>query len=112
TVSPFARAFDAVGGGRPWRASDGAVVADMWRARWFTDIGRWELDMTRPDGTLVPIDDGNPDDAYYFGALPSTSPNASAYAWRWANAADLSDSVPFESNGDVDMAADEIVTYD
>ena len=77
-VVPFARAYDAVARGRAWRARDGSVVRSMWRAQWFTDIGRWELDMTRPDGTLVPIDDGNPDDAYYFGALPSTTPDASA----------------------------------
>ena len=59
-------------------------MRDIWTSKWFTAIGRWELDMTRPDGTLVPFDDANVDDAYFFGALPSTSPDAGAYAWRWS----------------------------
>jgi hypothetical protein len=111
-VLPFARAYSAVAHGRAWQTRAGAVVADIWTSKWFTEIGRWELDMTRPDGTLAPFDDSNVDDAYYFGALPSTSPDASAYAWRWATAASTSASVPYESTGDVDLAADEIVTFD
>ncbi len=111
-VVPFARAYDAVAHGRSWQTQGGTVVDDIWTSKWFTAIGRWELDMTRPDGTLAPFDDSNVDDAYYFGALPSTAPDAGAYAWRWATAASTSASVPYESNGDVDLAADEIVTFD
>jgi Heparinase II/III-like protein len=111
-VVPFARAYDSLSGGAAWQTASGSRIESIWRSRWFTEIGRWELDMTRPDGTLVPIDDGNVDDAYYFGALPSTSKYASAYAWRWANAAALSASVPYESGGSVDMSADSIVTFD
>ncbi len=110
-VVPFARAFDQVGRGRAWQTRTGVVVDDIWTATWFTDIGRWELDMTQPDGTVAPFDDSNVDDAYFFGALPSTDPNAGAYAWRWANTASTSASVPYESTGNVDLAADEIVTF-
>ena len=111
-VVPFARAYNSVAQGRSWQTRTGAVVNDIWTSGWFTAIGRWELDMTRPDGTLTPIDDGNVDDAYFFGALPSTAPDAGAFAWRWATAATTSASVPYESNGNVDLAADEIVTFD
>jgi hypothetical protein len=111
-VLPFARALNQVAGGRSWRTRDGRVVRDIWTAPWFTAIGRWELDMTRPDGTLVPFDDANVDDAYFFGALPSTSPDASAYAWRWSTTGAASAALAYESAGNVDLAADEIVTYD
>lgn len=83
----IARAYSAVAHGRGWQTRAGTVVADIWTSKWFTEMGRWELDMTRPDGTLAPFDDSNVDDAYYFGALASTSPDAGAYAWRWATAA-------------------------
>ena len=111
-VVPFARAYNAVAGGRGWRTRAGTVIHDVWTARWFTAIGRWELDMTRPDGTLAPFDDGNVDDAYFFGALPSTSSDGAAFAWRWSTAVASSASVPYESAGNVDLAADEIVTFD
>lgn len=111
-VVPFARAYNSVAGGRSWRTRTGAVVNDIWTAKWFTAIGRWELDMTRPDGTVAPFDDGNVDDAYFFGALPSSSPDAAAFAWRWSTAATTSGSVPYESTHNVDLAADEIVTFD
>ncbi len=111
-VVPFARAYDAVSNGAAWQPFGHGSIESIWRSRWFTEIGRWELDMTRPDGTLAPIDDSNVDDAYFFGALPSSSPYASAYAWRWANTPTSSASVPYESNGNVDLAADEIVTFD
>ena len=111
-VVPFARAYDAVSSGRRWQSPADQTIESLWRSRWFTEIGRWVLDMTRPDGTLVPIDDGNVDDSYYFGALPSTSKYAGAYSWRWANAAALSASVPYESGGNVDMSADSIVAFD
>ncbi len=111
-VVPFTRAFDAVGHGRSWLTGSGDLVHDIWTAKWFTDIGRWELDMTRPDGTVAPFDDSNVDDAYFFGALPPTSRDAGAYSWRWSSAATTSASVPYESSGNVDLAADEIVTFD
>ena len=111
-VVPFARAFHHVGGGAGWARPDGSVVADLWTAPWFTALGRWELDLTRPDGTLVPIDDGNVNDAYYFGLLPSTDPNAGAYAWRWTTVPDTSASTAFESDGNVDLSTDQIVTFD
>ncbi len=111
-VLPFARAYHHVAGGAGWARADGSVVADLWTAPWFTALGRWELDLTRPDGTLVPIDDGNVDDAYYFGLLPSTDANASAYAWRWMTVPNTSASQPFESEGNVDLSTDQIVTFD
>ena len=38
----------------------------------------WMLDTTLPDGTMAPIDDGNPGRSYYFGALPSDLPDTAA----------------------------------
>lgn len=111
-VVPFARAYHAVALGAAWANADGSSVADIWSASWFRSLGRWELDMTRPDGTLVPIDDGNVDDAYYFGLLPSDDRDAAAFAWRWVNAGTSIGSSQYESGGNVDLSTDQIVTYD
>jgi hypothetical protein len=65
------------------------------------------LDTTVPDGGMAPIDDGNPNRSFYFGALPPWLPETSAYYWRWAHAPQ-----PYDTDGAVDMGADAIVTYD
>ncbi len=111
-VLPFARAFHHVAGGAGWARADGPVVENFWTAPWFSALGRWELDLTRPDGTLIPIDDGNVDDAFYFGLLPTTDANADGFSWRWANVPNTSASQPFESEGNVDLSTDQIANFD
>lgn len=104
---PFARAWDRLVDGADWPARGGITVPSPWRHPLFRRSYRWMLDMTFPDGALVPIDDGNPGRSFYFGAAPADPEDAAAFAWRWANAP-----TPFETDGNVDMAPDAIVHYD
>lgn len=103
---PFARAWDALVGGRPWPAGD-LEVPSLWRHPLFSRSLRWMLDMTLPDGSLAPIDDGNPGRSFYFGATAADAADAAAFAWRWAQAPS-----PLETEGSVDLAADALVAYD
>lgn len=104
-ILPFARAWDRLVG-RDWVAGD-LTIPNFWRHPLFLRSQRWVLDMTLPDGSLAPFDDGNPGRAYYFGAAPLESDTAAAFAWRWANAPAI-----YEADGSVDLAADAIVNFD
>ncbi len=103
---PMARAWDRLSGGTAWRAGD-VDVPSLWRHPVFVRSQRWMLDMTLPDGSLAPIDDGNPGRSHMFGALSPSLSDSSAYRWRWANAP-----TPFETDGNVDLGADAIVAGD
>ncbi|MBX3026445.1 heparinase II/III family protein [bacterium] len=101
---PFWRAWDRLVDGGSWLV-EGIEVPSYWRHPLLARSLRWALDMTLPDGSLAPVDDGNPYRCYYFGAAPSV--DAAAAAWRWANCP-----APFDSDGNVTLAPDAIVTYD
>jgi hypothetical protein len=103
---PLARAWERHIGPGSYRV-DGIDVPSPWRHPLFARSQRWMLDTTLPDGTQAPIDDGNTNEAYYFGVLPSFLPETSAYYWRWSHAPRL-----YETDGHVDLGADAIVTYD
>jgi hypothetical protein len=103
---PFARAWDRLVGGAAWDA-DGVSVPSPWRHPLFRRGQRWLLDMTLPDGSLAPQDDGNPGRAYYFGAAPADPADLAAFAWRFANAP-----APFEGDGNVDLGPDTLVVFD
>jgi len=103
---PFARAWDHLVEGRAWPAGD-VEIPSLWRHPLFARSLRWAFDMTLPDGSLAPIDDGNPGRSYYFGATPAAAAEAAAFAWRWANAPS-----PLETEGSVDLAADALVAHD
>lgn len=103
---PFARAWDRLVGGRTWPVG-GIEIPSLWRHPLFTRSLRWAFDMTLPDGSLAPIDDGNPGRSFYFGAAPAAAVDAAALAWRWANAPSR-----LETEGSVDLAADALVVYD
>ncbi len=102
---PFARAWDRLLGGAdyPLEAFD---FRSPWRDPLFHRTLRWMLDVTLPDGTLAPTDDGNPGRSYYFGLLPKGDMTPHHY-WRYAHT-----TRPFETDGNVDLAADALVTYD
>ena len=103
---PFARAWDRLVGGADWPAR-GVSVPSLWRHPLFARTQRWMLDMTLPDGSMAPIDDGNPGRSYYFGALPPGLADAAAYRWRWAHSP-----TPYEADGNVDLGLDAIVAGD
>jgi hypothetical protein len=103
---PFWRAWDRLMDGAPYEA-DGLVLPSMQSHPLFERFMRWMLDMTLPDGSLAPLDDGNPGRSYYFGAIPPILPQAPAFYWRWARAPR-----PYETDGNIDLAADALVVYD
>ena len=103
---PFLRAWDRLTGGAAVVVG-GRTLPSLYRDPASRATQRWLLDMTLPDGSLAPIDDGNVGFSYYWGALPQDGPDAPAYAWRWANAP-----VPYDSDGSIDLAADQIVAFD
>ena len=101
---PFWRAWDRLVDGAPWMAR-GVEVPSLWRHPLLARGLRWALDMTLPDGSLAPVDDGNPGRCYYFGAAPNA--DAAAAAWRWANCP-----APYDTDGNVSLAADALVAFD
>jgi len=106
-ILPLARAWNRLLGGRPHVTAAGLEIRDFWTDPLFARTARWMLDMTLPDGSLAPVDDGNPGRSYYFGLLPPLAAMRAAFAWRWQNAP-----APFEVEGNIDLAADAIVAYD
>jgi hypothetical protein len=103
---PFLRALDRLVGPAPLLARGGVVVPNLWRHPLFERLQRWLVDTTLPDGTLAPIDDGNPGKSYYF-ALLSHLADAPLHHWMAARTA-----TPFESEGSIDLSADMICGYD
>lgn len=103
---PFARAWDRLVGGRSWRVGD-LEIPSLWRHPLFSRLQRWMLDMTLPDGSLAPFDDGNPGLSYYFGAVPPGLPDAAAFAWRAGRSP-----APWNTDGNVDLGPDTIVLGD
>lgn len=101
---PFWRAWDRLVDGSDWLAR-GVVVPSHWRHPLLARGLRWTLDMTLPDGSLAPQDDGNPGRCYYFGAAPAGG--EPAYGWRWQNCP-----TSYDTDGNVSLAADAIVNYD
>lgn len=104
---PFGRAWDRLLDGRTYSATTrGLEIPSLWSHPLFLRGQRWVLDVTLPDGSLAPFDDGNPGRSYYFGLAPG-SELASAFAWRWINTP-----APYYADGNVDLAADAIVAFD
>ncbi|MCP3985095.1 MAG: hypothetical protein GY723_11950 [bacterium] len=103
---PFARTWDRLFGGAVVSVGERSYPS-LWRHPVTSRQLRWLLDMTLPDGSLVPQDDANVGRSHYFGAYPTTHPDAAAFAWRWANAPS-----PFETDGNVDLGPDAIAIYD
>ncbi len=103
---PFARAWNHAAHGQSWDVG-GRQIHDLWTSPGYRRTHQWLLDTTLPNGALAPIDDGNVDFSYYFGAAPTDASNAAAFAWRWANAP-----TPYDTDGSVDLSADSVIAYD
>lgn len=103
---PFARAWSRANHAQTWDVG-GRLIPDLWTSPLYRQTQRWLLDMTLPNGALAPVDDGNIDFSYYFGAAPTDPKDAAAFAWRWANAP-----TPYDTEGSVDLAADSLIAYD
>ena len=105
-LAPLISIWDRFLGPEPWTAR-GIDVPSPSRTDLFRRTQRWMMDTTLPDGTMAPIDDGNPGRSYYFGVLPSDLPDAAAGYWRWADTPQ-----PFEVDGSIELGPDTIVAYD
>lgn len=105
---PFARAWHGVVGA-PIPLANGDMFPDLWRDPVFLRTHRWVLDMSLPDGSFAHIDDGNVGRVHYFGALPPDPDPGwdEAYAWRWDRSP-----ARFETDGNIDLGADSLITYD
>ena len=106
-LHPVLRAWDRLVDGRTWQAN-GLEFPSLWRHPLFRASQRWALDMTLPDGSKPPLDDSFVERSYPFGTAPRPDDPAlaAAFAWRWANAPE-----PYQSSGNVDLAADAIVNF-
>ena len=93
-------------GSSSWMAH-GIEVPAMASSALFARTQQWMLDTTLPDGTMAPIDDGNPGRSYYFGVTPAGLPTTAAGYWRWADTPQ-----PYETDGSIDLGPDTIVAYD
>ena len=105
-LAPLISIWDRFLGAAPWTAR-GIDVPSPSRTALFGRTQRWMMDTTLPDGTMAPIDDGNPGRSYYFGVLPSDLPDTAAGYWRWADTPQS-----FEVDGSVELGPDTIVAYD
>lgn len=106
SIAVYVGMWERLLGAADWTTASGRVVPALHHTELFARTADWMLAMTLPDGSLAPIDDAVTTESYFFGALPPL-PNASAYAWRWANATQ-----PFVNEGSTDLALDSIVNYD
>ena len=104
---PYLAVWQRFLGTSAWTTASGLTIPALAHEPQYARTQRWMLDMTVPDGSMAPIDDGNPGRSQYFGILPQWLPTASATNWRWADTPQ-----PFETDGNIDMSADAIVTYD
>lgn len=102
---PLLRAVDRLAGGAPGPVF-GLAQPNLWRHPLFARHQRWMIDMMLPDGSMAHIDDGNVGRGYYYGML-SDFAEAPAFAWAWQR-----QPVPYESEGSIDLAADQIVAFD
>jgi len=104
---PFLRAWDRIGGGAGWRTQAGLTVPSLWRHPQFAATQRWMIDLTLPDGTLAPFDDGNVGERMWFGAFDPTFPLASVMSGLWTAGGPSA-----ASDASIDMAPDQIAAFD
>jgi hypothetical protein len=102
---PLLFAVDRLAGGAAGPVF-GLPQPNLWRHPLFARHQRWMLDTTLPDGSMAHVDDGNVGRSYYYGMLSGFAEAAQLH-WAWANGR-----APFESDGSVDLSADQIVAYD
>lgn len=108
-VLPYLAVWERFLGDAAWTTRAGLVVPSYLHDPAFGRAQRWMFDTLVPDGTMAPIDDGNPGRSYYWGALPTTLPTSTraAAADRWPDTPQ-----PFETDGSIDLSVESIVAYD
>lgn len=106
-LAPYLAVWERFLGASSWTTVDGLTVPSLADTAQFARTQRWMLDLTLPDGSMAPIDDGNPGRSHFFGVSPSGLPTASAAAWRWARTPQ-----PYDTDGNIDLGPDVIATYD
>ncbi|MEZ5138548.1 MAG: heparinase II/III family protein [Acidimicrobiales bacterium] len=108
---PYLAGWEQALGAEAWTTAGGRVLPALAHHPLVARTVRWLGDLTLPDGSLAPIDDGNPGRSAPFGALPTSRPPlpglAAEAAWRWAEAPD-----PYAVDGNVDLTVESIAAYD
>lgn len=94
-------------GGSSWTTADGLVVPALGRHPLLERNLRWMLDTSVPDGTMAPIDDGNPGRSHFYGILPTWLGATSAGYWQWARTPQ-----PYDVDGNLALGPLAIATYD
>jgi hypothetical protein len=104
---PFLRAWHDINDGRSWTTQDGLTLPSLWGHPQFHAMQQWMIDTSLPDGTHANFDDSNVGQGFWHGAFPPSFPGAREQYWRWQTGVRAHD-----SDASIDMAADQIVTFD
>jgi len=90
-----------------WTTESGLVLPALVDHPLLARNHRWMLDTAVPDGTMAPIDDGNPGRSFFHGVLPDGTPTLAAGYWQWARTPQ-----PYDIDGNISLGPDAIVAYD
>lgn len=104
---PYLAVWDRFLGDGAWTTEAGLEIPDLGATEIFARSQRWMLDTSVPDGTMAPIDDGNPGRSHFYGALPTDLPTTAAGYWQWARTPQ-----PYDVEGNVFLGPFAIVAYD
>ncbi len=104
---PYLATWERFLGDAAWTTESGLVIPDLGATDLFARSQRWMLDTSVPDGTMAPIDDGNPGRSHFYGALPADLPTTAAGYWQWARTPQ-----PYDVEGNVHLGPFAIAAYD
>lgn len=106
-LAPYLAVWDRFLGASSWTTEAGLVIPSLAHHPLLERNLRWMLDTSVPDGTMAPIDDGNPGRSHFYGVLPPwLGATASGY-WQWARTPQ-----PYDVDGNLALGPLAITTYD
>ncbi len=90
-----------------WTTEDGLEIPSLVDHPLLARTHRWMLDTSVPDGTMAPIDDGNPGRTHFWGAVDPSTPTTAEGYWQWSRTPQA-----FDIDGNITLGPDVIATYD
>jgi hypothetical protein len=112
---PMARAWDSWLQGASWPVAEDTTRISPWRDPRIVKAHRWMLDVMLPDGSLASYDDGNIGRRHYYGLAPTADGDPSEMYWAWGLSREsqyLAAAYPFPTDGNIELAADAIFSFD
>lgn len=106
-LAPYLRVWERFLGAASWTTESGLVVPALGRDPLLARNLHWMLDTSVPDGTMGPIDDGNPGRSHFYGLLPTNLDATAAGYWQWARTPQ-----PYDVDGNLALGPLAIATYD